>query len=56
VGLSREEAEREARKETSLLYIADADDPASSPHTADFRQDRLNLIVQQGHVVRAFYG
>ncbi len=56
-GLGRDEAEALARANSvAEVRVADWDQPGSTAFTADFRPQRLNLLIHHGRVARAGFG
>ena len=56
-GLDRGEAERLAdARSVAEIRVADWDQPGPTVFTADFRPQRLNLLIHHGRVARAGFG
>lgn len=56
-GLTRQEAERLAQANSLAgIRVADWDEPGMTAFTADYRPQRLNLLVHHGRVARAAFG
>lgn len=56
-GLTRREAEDLARENSVTgVRVADWDRSADTVFTADFRPQRLNLLIHHGRVARAGFG
>ena len=56
-GLTRQEAYDLARSNSAgEVRVADWDQEATTAFTADFRPQRLNLLVHRGRVARASFG